>query len=327
MSERVEIAAPGTARFGVPYDRVFVDGDFVSAEMARPSILANVVSYGTGTFDGIRAMWNETREELFLLEAMAHYERMERSARILGLRLPYAPADLVAVTAELLRRNRVRADAYVRPLLFLAGEQLAVRMHDSGSRLCVAATPMPGDYIDAHGVRCMVSTWRRGPDAAVPNRAKVIGTYVGPALAKTEAIRRGFDEALLLTADGHVAEATTSNIIVRVGDEWATPPVTDDILEGITRRQVMELLAEDFGVVVAQRRIQRSELYACDEALLCGTAAMVVPVVEVDDRAVGDGRPGAITLALQRELRAIARRDGERHHEWTSPVYAEGEAE
>lgn len=311
--------------FGVPFHHVFVDGDFVAAEEARLSVLANVVSYGTGTFDGIRAMWNADRGQLFMLEARAHYERMGRSARILGLSLPYSPAELVAVTAELLRRNGVRGDAYVRPLLLLAGEQLAVRMHDSGTRFCVAATPMPGDYIDTGGVRCMVSTWRRGPDAAVPNRAKVIGTYVGPALAKTEAVRRGYDEALLLTADGYVAEATTSNILVRVGGEWATPPLTDDILDGITRRQVMDLLAEDFGVHVTQRRIQRSELYACDEALLCGTAAMVVPVIEVDDRPVGDGRPGAVTLALQRELRTIGRRDGDRHHDWTTPVYREGE--
>lgn len=325
MSEQVETVLPGRVSFGVPYDQVFVDGDFVPVEKARLSVLANVVSYGTGTFEGIRALWNAARGQLFLLEAEAHYERMGRSARILGLRLPYPPAELVAVTAELLRRNRVRTDAYVRPLLLLAGEQLAVRMHDSGTRFCVAATPMPGDYIDTNGVRCMVSTWRRGPDVAVPNRAKVIGTYVGPALAKTEAIRRGYDEALLLTAGGHVAEATTSNVLVRVGDEWATPPVTDDILEGITRRQVMDLLAEDFGVSVTQRPIQRSELYACDEAMLCGTAAMVVPVIEVDDRPVGDGRPGEVTLALQRELRAIGRRDGDRHHEWTTPVHPEGE--
>jgi branched-chain amino acid aminotransferase len=184
---------------------------------------------------------------------------------------------------------------------------------------------MPGDYIDMGGVRCMVSTWRRGPDVAVPNRAKVIGSYVGPALAKSEAIRNGFDEALLLTTDGYVAEATTSNVFVRVGQEWATPPGTEDILEGITRRQVMDLLVEDHGAAVTQRRIHRSELYACDEVLLCGTAAIVVPVIEVDGRPIGAGRPGPTTLALQRELRAIARRNGDRHHEWTTPVYQEKE--
>ncbi|WP_165977080.1 branched-chain amino acid transaminase [Nonomuraea diastatica] len=326
MIEQVATATPGGISFGVPYEWVFVDGEFVPSEEARLSVLANVVSYGTGTFEGIRATWNEEHRQLYLLEAEAHYERMGRSARILGLELLFSPADLVALTRELLRRNQVRASAYIRPLLLLAGEQLAVRMHDSGSRLCIPATPMPGDYINPDGVRCMVSTWRRSRDTAVPNRAKVIGSYVGPALAKTEAIRNGFDEALLLTADGHVAEATTSNVLIRVGDEWATPPVTEDILEGITRRQIMDLLREDFGITVTQRRIHRSELYACDEALLCGTAAIAAPVTEVDGRRVGDGRPGATTLAVQRTLRAIARRDERRHHDWTTPVYDEGEA-
>jgi branched-chain amino acid aminotransferase len=314
---------PPAKSFGTPHDVVFVDGAFVPAEDARLSVLANAVSYGTGTFEGIRAGWNEARQELFLLEASSHYERMKRSARILGLDMPHSAEDLVAVTAELLKRNHVRADAYVRPLLLQAGEQLAVRMHDSGTRLCIAATPMPGDYINPGGVRCMVSTWRRATDVAVPNRAKVIGSYVGPALAKTEAFRNGFDEAILLTSDGYVAEATTANVLVRSGDEWATPAPTDDILEGITRRQIMELLREDTGVTTVERRVHRSELYACDEALLCGTAAIVAPVIEVDGRPVGDGRPGERTLALQNTLRAITRRQGDRHHEWTTPVYGD----
>ncbi|TDC57140.1 branched-chain-amino-acid transaminase [Actinomadura sp. KC345] len=322
MSLPKENGTPPGAVFGEPYEWVFVDGEFVSSDEARLSILSNVVSYGTGTFEGIRATWNPERGELFLLEAEAHYERLGRSARILGLELAYRPAEMVAVTCELMRRNRVRANTYIRPLLLLAGEQLAVRMHDSGTRLCIPATPMPGDYMSPDGVRCMVSTWRRGSDVAVPNRAKVIGGYVGPALAKTEAIRRGFDEALLLTGDGYVAEATTANILVRFGEEWVTPPATDDILEGITRAQVMALLAQDFGAYVAQRRIHRSELYACDEALLCGTAAIVAPVTEVDGRRVGDGRPGTTTLDLQRELRLIARGGGGRHHAWTTPVYS-----
>lgn len=325
MTLGMQPIAPAPTTFGQPYGWVYVDGSFMPAAEARLSVLANVVSYGTGTFEGIRATWNAERRQLFLLEAPAHYDRMARSARILGMELPYGTADLVAATVNLLRRNDVRTDAYVRPLLMLAGEQLAVRMHDTKSHLFIAATPMPAAYIDTAGVRCMVSTWRRAPDTAVPNRAKVIGSYVGAALAKTEAVRRGFDEAILLTADGYVAEATTSNIFVRVGREWVTPPATDDILEGITRGQVIGLLETDFGVTVDQRRVHRSELYACDEALLCGTAATVVPVTDVDGRPLGPGRPGEVTLALQRELRAIARRDGERHHEWTTPVHEEAE--
>ncbi|MCO1659772.1 aminotransferase class IV [Pseudonocardia humida] len=296
----------------------------VPQDEARVSVHANALAYGAGTFEGIRAWWNAEHEELYLLEAAAHYARLERSARILGLRLPVPAAALVRLTAQLLRRNDVRSDAYVRPLLIQHGEVLTVRMHDIDTRLSIAVTPTPGDYIDPDGVRCMVSSWRRTPDSCTPNRAKVTGSYSGPSLAKTEALDHGFDEAIMLTVDGHVAEATTSNLFLRFGDEWVTPPGTDDILEGITRAQVMVLLEEATGKAAVQRRIQRSELYTCDEALLCGTAAIVVPVVEVDGRRVGDGAPGASTLLLGTTLRAIARRQDARHPEWTTPVYGEG---
>ena len=312
--------------FGEPYPWVYVDGAFVAADEARVSILANTLQYGTGTFEGIRACWNAGHEELYLLDADAHYARLVRSAHILGLDLPSPVETLVESTAELLRRNDVRTDAYIRPVYFLAEELLFVRMHDIAPRLAIAATPIPGEYIASAGVRCMVASWRRSPDVVLPSRAKIIGSYVGPALAKTEAVRHGFDEAILLTLDGHVAEATTSNIVIRQGDAWSTPPATDDILDGITLRQVSTLIEEDFGTSVTRRRIHRSELYTADEVLLCGTAAFIAPVVEVDGRRIGAGEPGERTVALQGELRAIARRETDRHPEWTTPVYATKEA-
>lgn len=306
--------------FGAPFDLVFVDDDFVRAGDARVSVHANVLSYGTGTLEGIRACWNEDHGELYLFEAEAHYRRLHDSARILGLELGPSVAELVEVSAELLRRNEARCDSYLRPLLFLSGEVLPVRMHDVATRLTIAATPVPGDYANPSGVRCGVSSWRRTPDTAVPNRAKVIGSYVGPALAKTEAARNGYDDAILLTVDGYVTEGTTSNVFVRRGDSWLTPPPTDDILEGITRRQVMQLL-DDAGRPVTQRRIQRSELYLADEVLLCGTASLLVPVVEIDGRQVGDGRPGEQTTAMRRQLVEAARRETFGHAEWTTRVY------
>jgi branched-chain amino acid aminotransferase len=319
-TRRPETAAPGG--FGAPCPVVFVDGDFVSAEAARMSAYANALSYGTGTFEGIRATWNADHEQLYLLEALAHFERMARSARILGLELPCEPRALVAISAELLRRNELRSDAYLRPLFALAGEELPVRMRGVPTRLQIAATPIVGDYIDLSGVRCMVSSWRRAPDDVLPGRAKLCGSYAGPALAKSEALERGFDEALMFNRAGHVAEGTTSNVVMRRGDRWITPAPTDDILEGITRAQVLALLEERAGRPVCERSIQRSELYVCDELLLCGTAALVVPVVSVDGRPVGDGTPGHETRRLLDELRRIARRDGERHHDWTTAVYA-----
>jgi branched-chain amino acid aminotransferase len=307
--------------FGPPYPLVLADGEFVEEAEARVSVHASTLSYGTGAFDGMRAFWNPEHQELYLLEAHAHYDRLNRSARILGLPLPWTASQLVAQTAELLRRNRVSTDAYVRPILFQSGPVLPVRMHDVSTRLTVAVTPLAGHYASPAGLRCAVSSWRRAPDVTTPVRAKVIGSYVGPALAKTEAVRAGYDEALMLTHDGFAAEATTSNVFVRTGEQWATPPATDDILPGITRRQVMDLVLETTGRPVAERRIHRSELYGCDEVLLCGTATTVAAVVDVDGHQVGDGKPGALTVALRDAIVAIARREDPRHQDWTTPVY------
>jgi branched-chain amino acid aminotransferase len=235
--------------------------------------------------------------------------------------LPHSTDELVAATAELLRRNEARCDTYVRPILPFSAEALQVRMHNLETRFSIALSPFPAQYIDPAGVRCLVSSWRRSPDSTIPVRAKIIGNYVGPALATTEAVLAGFDEAIMLTVDGAVAEASTSNIVVRRGATWITPSPADDILEGITRREVMELIGEDLGDEVVERTVDRSELYVCDEALLCGTAVQIVPVVEVDRRPVGDGRAGARTLKLMGSLHAISRRDDDRHHDWTVPVW------
>jgi branched-chain amino acid aminotransferase len=300
---------------------LYVDGAFVSADDARVSPRANSLSYGTGTFEGMRAIWNDAVKELYLLEPLAHYERMRLSANALGLALPCSPAELVDITVDLLRRNNARFDVYVRPLLMLGGETLQVRMHDIATRFSIVLSPFPANYIDSAGVRCLVSSWQRQPDSTVPLRAKVIGSYVGPALAKTEAVLAGFDEAIMLTIQGKVAEGTTSNIFLRRGESWITPGPSDGILEGITRREVIELIGEDLGEPVVQRTVDRSELYACDEALLCGTAVQVVPLIEVDRRPIGNGRPGARTLKLLRSLSAISRREVDRHHQWTVPVW------
>jgi branched-chain amino acid aminotransferase len=301
----------------------FVDGAFVPVAEAAVSVHANALSYGTGTFEGMRATWNADARELYLLEPGAHYERMQRSANALGLTLPYSTEELVAFTVELLRRNEARRDVYVRPILLLVGEVLPVRMHEIDVRFSIAVSPFPAKYVDPEGVRCLVSSWRRSPDTTMPLRAKVIGSYVGPALAKTEAVQAGFDEALMLTVEGALAEATTSNVFLRRDSEWITPAPDQDILEGITRREVIELIGERLGERVVERSVDRSELYVCDEALLSGTAVQIVPLVEVDRRPVGDGRPGVRTRRLMQLLAAIARRETSAHPEWTTPVWGE----
>ncbi len=302
-----------------PYPVVFLDGEIVPADQARISVHANALSYGTGTFEGIRAFCG-ARQELRLLAARQHLERLHRSVRILGLTLHLSVEELIVACIDLLQLNEVAADAYLRPLVVLSTETLHVRTHGLHSRLSIAVTPMDLRYINPNGVRCMVSSWRRCPDVAMPSRAKTTGGYLGPAMAKTEAIRCGFDEAIMLNMDGHVAEASTSNIFLRFGNVWVTPPPQDDILEGITRAELLVLISELFSETVIERSVDRSELYACDEVLLCGTAALVVPVLSIDNRSVGTGAAGQRTLDLQRVLLAIGRGDDIRHEEWITPA-------
>lgn len=304
------------------FDWTFVNGEIIPSADATVSVRASGLNYGTGLFEGIRATWNEGRGELYVLEPLLHYERMHRSARILGMPLSHSPRELVEATLELLRRNQVRQDAYVRPLLVLGGAALTVRLDQIETLLSIAITAFGTHYIKPGGIRCMVSSWRRAPDDTLPSRAKTTGGYVGPALAKTEALRSGFDEAILLTTSGHVCEGTTSNILVRRGSEWLTPPSTDDILEGITRGQVIALIGEEFGERVTERSIDRSELYTADEVLLCGTAVQISPVIEIDHRPIGTGSVGERGQRLLTRMRAIARGDDERHREWVQPVFS-----
>lgn len=322
MASRPQPAAPTVADVATAKpDWIFIDGEFKPADDAKVSVKAHVISYGTGTFDGLRATWNDEQQELYLLEPLAHFQRLEKSARTLLLPFARSPEELVAATVQLLRRNEARRDTYVRPIVFLAGELLSVRLHGIEGRLVIYTMPFPDGYIPTSGVRCLTSSWRRVPDTTMPVRAKIVGSYVNPALAKTEAVDAGADEAIMLTVDGSVSEASTSNIFLRRDDTWVTPAPSEDILEGITRRQVIELIGDLLGETVTERTVDRSELYSSDEILLCGTAAQIAPVVEVDRRAVGSGRPGERTLELMRTFIAIARGDSDLHPEWAIPVY------
>jgi branched-chain amino acid aminotransferase len=317
--------APPVSRhtsWATPLPIAFVDGEFLEGASSNVTVHAHALTYGTGTFEGIRGSWNDDHHELYLLEPTAHFERMARSARILGLQLPYPPSELVSVTVDLARKNEAKGDFYVRPLFVLGGEELPVKMHDVAPRFSIAAWSINGTYLEVGaGARCMVSSWRRAPDLALPSRAKLTGSYVGPALAKTEAARAGFDEAIMLNMDGHVAEGTTSNLFMRRSGTWFTPGPQDDILEGITRAQVMTLICEETGSAVVERTIDRSELYISDEVFLTGTAAQVVPVTSVDGRDIGNGRPGPTTMSIAGLLDQISRREVDRHSDWTLPVY------
>src|ERR1700730_9603152 len=270
-----------------PNTWVFHDGEFGRYHDVKLGLMTHALHYGTGCFEGIRAYWNAKREQLFLLHAPAHYERLRRSANVLRMTVPHSTEELVNLTIEVLRRNQFKTDTYVRPLLYTSSEDIGVRLRNLDHSFFIYAIPF-GNYVEIEaGIRCMVSTWRRVPDQSLPARAKVTGAYAQSALSKSEANEAGYDEAIVLTVDGHVSEGSAENLFMIQDGTLVTPPVTDDILEGITRTLLIGLIKEELGLPVIERSIDRTELYTCDELLLCGTGAQISPVIEVDRRTVG----------------------------------------
>ena len=300
---------------------VFFRGQFVPYAEARVSVLCHGLNYGTGCFEGIRAYWNEAQQEMFILKAAPHFERIHQSARILHMNLPYTVPQLVDVAKELIRRNNYREDVYIRPLLFMGDEKIGVRLHNLETEFTMFAVPMK-DYIDTKGIRVMVSAWRRIDDNAVPARAKITGAYINSALAKTDAYMKGFDEAIFLNPDGSVSEGSAMNLFMVRHGQLVTPGVNHNILEGVTRRAVMQVARMELGLGTDERAIDRTELYVADELFLCGTGAQIAPVVEVDNRKVGGtGTIGPITQRLMKVYNAAVRGDDARFRDWVMPVY------
>jgi branched-chain amino acid aminotransferase len=234
--------------------------------------------------------------------------------------IPWSVEELVATTVELLRRNEYREDTYVRPLSFKSAEIIGVKLHDVADSFAIVTAPM-GLYVGNAGIRCMVSSWRRIDDAMAPVRTKCTGLYVNSALAKSEALQNGFDEAIMLSGDGHVCEGSAENIFIVRKGEIITPPPSDNILEGITRAKVIHLAQEELGLEVRERSIDRSELYVADEVFLVGTGAQIAPVIEIDRRRIGDGEPGPLTNRVQDTyLKVVTGRDP-KYAAWLTPVY------
>jgi len=304
-----------------PNTWVFHDGEFARYHDVKLGVMTHALHYGTGVFEGIRAYWNAKAQQLFLLQAVAHYERMKRSANVMRMKLPYSTEELVNFTLELLRRNGFKSDVYVRPLLYTSSEEIGVRLHNLQHDFFIYATPF-GQYVDIEsGIRCMVSTWRRVPDQSLPARAKITGSYAQSALAKSEAVEAGYDEAIVLDVQGHVSEGSAENLFMLKDGVFVTPPVTDDILEGVTRLLLMKVIKDELGLPVLERSIDRTELYTCDEVLLCGTGAQISPVIEVDRRQVGNGKIGEFTQELQNIYFGAVRGEIAKYKDWSIPVY------
>ena len=301
---------------------VYHGGEFVAYRDAKVGLLTHGLNYGTGCFEGIRGYWSADHAEVYLFRLAEHYERLHNSAKLLLMDLEDDVATMCEATTKLVRLNGYKQDVYVRPIAFKAAEEIGVRLHGVRDAFAIVAIPHRSYFESGAGLRTGVSSWRRIDDNSAPARAKLTGVYVSSALAKSEAVTNGFDEAILLTADGHVAEGSAENIFVVREGAVHTPPVTDAILEGITRKTVIELLREELGMTVVERSIDRSELYQSDEIFFSGTAVGVSPVVEVDRRPVGGGSPGKIGIALADLYRDITLGKVGKYHHWLTPSHS-----
>jgi len=300
---------------------VYLDQEVKRYEDARLGLMTHALHYGTGVFEGIRGYWSPEHEQLFILKLREHYARMQRSVKVLKLKIPITVDELCQVSIELVRKNNFRQDIYIRPFAFKSSEEIGVRLHNLKNSFAIYVTPY-GNYVDIErGIRCMVSSWRRIDDNAAPPRAKITGTYVNSALAKTEAMENGYDEAIMLTHDGHVCEGSAENIFVIRDGKVFTPPTSDNILEGLTRLGMIELLRKELDMEVFEQSIDRCELYIADEVFLCGTGAQISPVIEIDHRPIGEGNVGPVVARIQKLYFDIVRGRNNKYRHWLTPVY------
>jgi branched-chain amino acid aminotransferase len=297
----------------------YQDGVFKRLADAHVSLATHALNYGTGVFEGIRAYWNASQEQLFVFRLGEHFDRMRDNCRLLRIELPGDDAMLSEVTLELLRKNEFRTDVYIRPLAYKAARSIKVALHDLRGGFGMFAFPI-GAYLPTSGLAARTASWRRTADDAIPARGKLTGAYINTALAVDEAHNADADESIFLTRDGHVSEGGSANLFMVRDGELITPSVTDDILEGITRDTVMTI-ARELGLTVTERAIDRTELFIANEVFFCGTGAQVAPCVKVDGREVGDGSIGPIARRIGDLYFAIARGDDQRHAEWRTAVY------
>lgn len=301
--------------------KVYFRNGFVDFKDANVSIACSGFLYGLGVFTGMRAHVNKENGKLYIFRPEDHFRRLQFSAKLCQFKNFSAQFDYTkfrAIVTELLRMNHIREDAYFRITVFSDENKITPKLFYYNDSFAAFLYPM-GDYIPTTGIKVSVSSWRRIEDNSLPARAKIVGGYANSAFAKTEALQQGFDEALFLDRSGHVVEGSAENIFVFVNRELVTPPVNDDILEGITRLTIMRL-ARDLGYAVVERSIDRSELYKADEVFLSGTGAQVSPVVKIDSYDVGDGSVGPVSRAIQQLYGRVVRGMEEKYSEWLLEV-------
>jgi len=287
----------------------FFEGKIVPLSDAKVNIATHGFLYGTAVFGGMRAYWNEEKRRLFVFRPYDHFRRLLHSARMLVMQTSYDEESLIQLTLDLLRTDNWQQDIYMRPTFYKADLGIGVKLHDLKDEFCMfvmAYDKYVKNDTDAH---VTVSSWRRIDDNVIPARGKVAGAYANSALIKTDANRAGFDEALVLDQNGHVSEGSAMNIFI-----------TDNILEGITRKSIMELARNELGLAVMERSIDRTEVFICEEMFMTGTAVQITAVTKIDHRPVGSGVMGPVTTKLRTLYDDILRGKNGKYEHWNVVV-------
>jgi branched-chain amino acid aminotransferase len=296
---------------------VWMNGEFIDWEKANVPILAHALHYGTAVFEGIRAY--NTSDGLSIFRLREHMHRLNDSAHAYMIALPYSESDLCEATTVLLAKNKMRDSTYIRPIAFKAGSGIRIDFREVPTWVAVVAFPYE-KYFEKEGLDVCVSSWRRTGEPSVLSLVKASGHYINSALAKVEAAKNGYDEAIFLDQRGFVSEGSGENIFIVKKGVIYTPPLSAGILEGITR-DTLCTIANDQGMKLQERDIARGELYTCDEAFFTGTAAGISPILSIDRREIGGGRLGPVTKQMQGLYSEVVSGNDERYAHWLTPVY------
>jgi len=298
----------------------FFEGKIIPLSEAKINIATHGFLYGTAVFGGMRAYWNEEKKRLFVFRPFDHFRRLLNSGKMMAMDIPYDEESLTQLTLDILRADDWKEDVYLRPTIYKADLGIGVKLHELKDEYCMFVMKYEKYVKNDTNAHATFSSWRRIDDNAIPARGKVAGAYANSALIKTDANRAGFDEALVLDQNGHVSEGSAMNIFMVRDGVLVTPPVTDNILEGITRRSIIELARNELGIQVVERSIDRTEVFIAEEMFMTGTAAQVVAVTRIDHRPVGAGLMGPVTTKLRLLFDDVVRAKHPKYQNWNLEV-------
>jgi branched-chain amino acid aminotransferase len=299
----------------------YFKNQIVPFEQATISIMTHAFNYGTGCFEGIRGYWNADQQQMYILKLKEHYQRLITSCNALNINPGLSLKDMINVTIELVKKNDYKQDIYIRPLGYKSEEKIGLGLIGVEDDFAIYLAPF-GNYLDvSSGIKVCISKFRRISSHAMPAGAKLTGTYFNSSLAKAEAMKRGYVEAITLSHAGNVAEGSGENIFMVKQGVLYTPRLSDDILPGITRLALMGLAKKELGLKVIEKSFKPKALFTADELFFCGTGAQISPIIQVEKKKISNGKVGPITTKLQEVYFKAVKGEIPKYKNWLTPVY------